>query len=244
MVVIAGGSYFAGHRIRAGALRRRRRPSSACHVDLESSRTRSPRRASFRRACISPKIEGRPDIENVQFVDARAGDDQIGARFDITLARDRHRAARPTRAWCACCRYVLENEDQLGAVALARHRLGARRRTPTRQRRSGDRQRAGQRAAQRRAPGRAHQGRRDAEDAAADAASASSTRDALIEALKSDPESGGAHQGRRGAGQAGPQRRAARRRRRVDMLRQKASQDDENLYVRVKAAEALSNIKP
>jgi HEAT repeat protein len=28
----------------------------------------------------------------------------------------------------------------------------------------------------------------------------------------------------------------------VDMLRQKASQDDENLYVRVKAAEALSNI--
>ena len=30
----------------------------------------------------------------------------------------------------------------------------------------------------------------------------------------------------------------------VDTLRQKASQDDENLYVRVKAAEALSDIKP
>jgi hypothetical protein len=30
----------------------------------------------------------------------------------------------------------------------------------------------------------------------------------------------------------------------VDMLRQKASQDDENTYIRVKAAEALSSIRP
>ena len=30
----------------------------------------------------------------------------------------------------------------------------------------------------------------------------------------------------------------------VDTLRQKASQNDENLYVRMKAAEALKNIKP
>jgi HEAT repeat protein len=69
------------------------------------------------------------------------------------------------------------------------------------------------------------------------------TRDALIDALKSDPNPAVRIKAvealanmTRGGTTLDPSM--------VDTLRQKASQDDENLYVRVKAAEALSNIKP
>ncbi|MGZ7033224.1 MAG: HEAT repeat domain-containing protein, partial [Thermoanaerobaculia bacterium] len=69
------------------------------------------------------------------------------------------------------------------------------------------------------------------------------TRDALIEALRSDPNPAVRIKAvdalAKLAGSGATLDSAA-----VDMLRQKASQDDENLYVRVKAAEALSKIRP
>src|SRR5438105_2790632 len=67
------------------------------------------------------------------------------------------------------------------------------------------------------------------------------TRAALIQALKSDPNPSvrlKAIEALTSLARSGVTLDPAA----VDMLRQKASQDDENLYVRVKAAEALSNI--
>jgi HEAT repeat protein len=72
---------------------------------------------------------------------------------------------------------------------------------------------------------------------------ASQTRDALIDALKSDPNPAvriKAVEALANMTRAGATLDPAM----VDTLRQKANQDDENLYVRVKAAEALSSIKP
>lgn len=72
---------------------------------------------------------------------------------------------------------------------------------------------------------------------------ATQTRDALIEALKSDPNPAvrlKAVEALIEIARSGEVLDTAM----VDTLRQKAAQDDENLYVRVKAAEALSQIKP
>jgi len=74
-------------------------------------------------------------------------------------------------------------------------------------------------------------------------ASTSPTRDALIDALKSDPNPAvrlKAVEALLNLAQHG----AVLDPEAVDTLRQKASQNDENLYVRMKAAEALKNIKP
>jgi vesicle coat complex subunit len=67
------------------------------------------------------------------------------------------------------------------------------------------------------------------------------TRDALIEALRSDPNPAVRIKAVEALAKmaSGGQQLAPEA---VDMLRQKASQADENLYVRVKAAEALSKI--
>ena len=70
-----------------------------------------------------------------------------------------------------------------------------------------------------------------------------STRDALIEALKSDPNPAvriKAVEALANMARSGSTFDTAT----VDTLRQKAAQDDENLYVRVKAAEVLSSIRP
>lgn len=68
-------------------------------------------------------------------------------------------------------------------------------------------------------------------------------RDTLIESLKNDPNPAvrlKAVEGLIEIARSGEALDAAM----VDTLREKAAQDDENLYVRVKAAEALSQIKP
>jgi HEAT repeat protein len=75
------------------------------------------------------------------------------------------------------------------------------------------------------------------------AASATNTREALIDALKSDPNPAvriKAVEALAKLASSGAQLDAAT----LDTLRQKASQDDENAYVRMKAAEALSTVKP
>src|SRR5262249_18321693 len=62
---------------------------------------------------INPNIEGRPDIQNVQFDRATSGDDQIQLAFDITSHVTV--TGRPTdKSMVRLTRYVLENEDQLG----------------------------------------------------------------------------------------------------------------------------------
>ena len=69
------------------------------------------------------------------------------------------------------------------------------------------------------------------------------TRDALIDALRSDPNPAvriKAVEALANMARNGAVLDAAT----VDTLRQKAAQDDENLYVRVKAAQVLGSIKP
>jgi HEAT repeat protein len=74
-------------------------------------------------------------------------------------------------------------------------------------------------------------------------ATGDSPRDALIEALRSDPNPAVRIKAvdalAKLAGSGATLDGTA-----VDTLRQKAAQEDENLYVRVKAAEALSKIRP
>jgi len=74
-------------------------------------------------------------------------------------------------------------------------------------------------------------------------ASGTPTRDALIEALKNDPNPAvrlKAVEALANGASAGKPLDAEM----LDTLRQKASQNDENLYVRMKAAEVLKNVKP
>jgi len=63
-------------------------------------------------ASISPNIEGRPDIQNVQFSDASPANEQIGVSFDITSHVTV--TGRPAdKSMVRLLRYVLENEDRM-----------------------------------------------------------------------------------------------------------------------------------
>jgi len=236
VVVIAGGSYFTGHRSRPVELQRT--PATLAAVQPYSIAESRVLPASL----ISPNIEGRPDIQNVQFDRTSTGDDQIQLAFDITSHVTV--TGRPTdKSMVRLTRYVLENEDQLGP---SRSRaIDWVRQTYSR-------------------PGNAdpeiavalanvlrtdeHQGVRikaaeTLKSLQPSAASATNTREALIEALKSDPNPAvriKAVEALAKLASSGAQLDAAT----LDTLRQKASQDDENAYVRMKAAEALSTVKP
>ena len=191
-------------------------------------------------ASISPQIEGRPDIQNVQFTDASPSNDQIGVSFDITSHVTV--TGRPTdKSMVRLLRYVLENEDK---------------QSPSRSR-AIDWVRSTY----------SHVGNPDPEITealanvlrnddnqgvrikAADTLQSlqstmtDGTRDALVEALKNDPNPAVRIKAvealaklARSGGTLDPDM--------VDTLRKKASQGDENVYVRVKAAEALSSIQP
>ncbi len=238
VVVIAVGSYLAGHRNAPLTLG----PTSA-RIDSVQPQIPAYSIAESRvlpASLVSPNIEGRPDIQNVQFVDPTPGDEQIGLAFDITSHVTV--TGRPTdKSMVRLLRYVLENEQRLG---------------PSRSRaidwvRATYSQPANTNAEITAALANVlrndeHQGVRiKAVDTlkTMPGTATSDTRDALIDALKSDPNPAVrikavealAKLARSGA-DLGPET--------VETLRQKAAQDDENVYVRVKAAEALSNIRP
>src|SRR5437763_15812109 len=60
-------------------------------------------------SAISPDIEGRPDIQNVSFVDSNVNNDDIGISFDITSHVTVR--GRPTdKSMVRLMRYVLESE--------------------------------------------------------------------------------------------------------------------------------------
>jgi hypothetical protein len=239
VVVLAGGSYFVGHRSQPVQIQ----PSAA---KIESMRPiAAPYSISESRvlpaSMINPNIEGRPDIQNVQFDRATTGD-QVSLAFDITSRVTV--TGRPTdKSMVRLMRYVLENEDQLGP---SRSRAIDWVRSTYSRPGNADPEIAAALANVLRND--EHQGVRikvaeTLNMLQPSVASASNTRDALIEALKSDPNPAVrikavealANLARTGA----PLDNET-----VNTLRQKASQDDENVYVRVKAAEALSNIKP
>ena len=242
VVIVAGGAFYAGHRLsptvqltptEAHVIGIQQPPPSIPYYSIAESRV-------LPAASISPQIEGRPDIQNVQFTDASQSNEQIGVSFDITSHVTV--TGRPTdKSMVRLLRYVLESED---------------RESPSRSR-AIDWVRATYAHVDKPDPEITealasvlrtdqHQGVRiKAADTLQSMQSAmtDSTRDALVEALKNDPNPAVRIKAvealaklARSGGVLDPEM--------VDTLRRKASQGDENVYVRVKAAEALSSIQP
>jgi len=230
-VIIAGGSYWFGHR--AVPIQIAPTPATvSAPYSIAESRVLAA-------SAISPDIEGRPDIQNVSFLDSNANNDDIGLSFDITSHVTVH--GRPTdKSMVRLMRYVLENEA----------------RTPSRSRaidwvkstysRPGNANPEIADALATVLRNDSHEGVRikAVETLNRMPASVSSdTREALIQALKSDPNPGvriKAVEALATLARSGATFDSAT----VDTLRQKAVQGDENVYVRVKAAEALSSIHP
>ncbi len=233
VVVIAGGSYFTGHRSRPVEIKETPAIVSQPYSIAESK--------VLPASLINPNIEGRPDIQNVQFDRTTSGDDQISLAFDITQRVTV--TGRPTdKSMVRLMRYVLENEDQLGpsrsrAIDWVRATYS----------RPGNADPEIATALANVLRNDEHQGVRikaveTLKNLQPSAASASNTREALIEALKSDPNPAvrikAVEALAKLASSGAPLDTLT-----LDTLRQKASQDNENAYVRMKAAEALSNVR-
>jgi len=243
VAVIAGGSYFAGHRNTTNNV-----------VPTHANVLRGPEVTSIQPAAysiaetrtlnsktLSPNIEGRPDIENVQFVDADPTDGQISLGFDIT----QHvtvSGAPSDKSMVRLLSYVMQSEDR---VSPSRARtIDWVRDTYTK---TGNADPEIAQALAKVLRNEQHEGVRikaiDTLNSLAPkvAVTAEPTRDALIEALKSDPNPAvrlKAVEALARMASSGQQLDPES----IDMLRQKANQNDENLYVRVKAAEALSTL--
>ncbi len=241
VVLLAGGGYFAGTRTAP------QRPGfTPAPVTIENAGMIRPLAIAETRVVdadvISPEIEGRPDITNVQFVDADARDNQIGVSFDIT-SRWTVTGNPKEKSMVRLLSYMIESE---GAGTPRSNTIDWVRRTysdPA----NADPEIAAALAKVLRTD--EHEGVRiNAVDTLTElppdaVAAGSPTRDALIGALKSDPNPAvrlKAVEALAKLASSGAAFDSAA----LDTLRQKASQHDENLYVRVKAAEALGSIKP
>lgn len=244
VAVLVGGGYFAGNRTQTVEIADRPAtigsvervgfsPSAASPLSIAESRV-------LPASALSPEIEGRPDITNVQFTDPDASDGEIGISFDIT-SRWTVNGNPKDRSMVRLLSYVLENQDTNAPRSEAIEWVRRTYSNPQ----NADPEIAAALAKVLRSS-EAHEGVRiHAVDTLSDLPTAGSngTREALIEALKSDPNPAvriKAVEALLALARSGAQLDPAT----VDTLRQKASQNDENLYVRVKAAEALSNIKP
>ena len=235
VAVIAGGGYYAGNRTQPIRLQ----PTAASISSIQPVAYSIAESRVLPASAMSPNIEGRPDIQNLQFVPAVAGDDKIGLGFDIT-SHVTVTGHPNDKSMVRLLRYVLENEDRMSpsrsrAIDWVR---------ATYSRPGADPEIAAALANVLRND--EHQGVRiKAAETLNNLGSAmpSDTRDALIEALKSDPNPAvriKAVEALARVLRSGGELDAEA----LNTLRQKASQGDENVYVRVKAAEALGSIHP
>lgn len=250
VVILAGGGYLAGTRGSQAVA-----PSSTI-AQTPAKITRVQARSPYQPVsadgmalaetrvldadALSPEIQGRPNIANVQFVDADPSDEQIGVSFDVT-SRWTVTGNPKDKSMVRLLSYMLENEETMTPRGNA---LDWVRRTYS------DPANANPDIANALAKvlrSDSHEGvriRALETLSTLPPAVAMQTRDAVIDALKDDPNPAVrikavevlANMVRGGGATLDPAM--------VDTLRQKASQGDENLYVRVKAAEALSNIRP
>jgi HEAT repeat protein len=191
---------------------------------------------------ISPVIEGRPDLQNVQFTDDNPNDPEIGVSFDLTSHVTV--TGKPTdKTMVRLLRYVLENEDHLNP---SRQRAIDWVRSTYSRERNPDPEIAAALANVLRND--THEGVRikaadTLKNLPASSSAEADTNRALIYALKNDPNPAvriKAVEALSNLAKGGTVLNAET----LDLLRQKASQGDENLYVRVKAAEALKNVHP
>src|SRR5579859_926465 len=109
VVVIAAGSFYAGHRAPVQLQQTQATLNNVTPISAPYSLAES---RVLPAADISPNIQGRPDIENVSFVDNNPNDPEIGVSFDIT--QHVTVTGKPTdKGMVHLLRYVLENEDHL-----------------------------------------------------------------------------------------------------------------------------------
>jgi hypothetical protein len=239
VVVLVGGGYFLGDRQQPSYVT----PATASAANENESPIRRVSTLAETRVldaeALSPVIEGRPNISNIQFVDDDAGDDEIAVSFDVTSRWTVNGNPRD-RSMVRLLSYMLENE---AAMTPRSNTLEWVRQTYS------DPQYADPEIANALAKVLRNDSHEGVRIRAVDTLTTlpptvgSQARDALIEALKSDPNPAvriKAVEALANMARNGEKLDPAM----VDTLREKASQNDENLYVRVKAAEALSNIKP
>jgi hypothetical protein len=239
VVLLAGGGYFFGTQTpQAPTAIRGFRETPSVKVEpanfLSIAETRT-----VDASALNPQIEGRPNINNVTFLDGDASDEQIKVAFDIT-SRWTVSGNPRDKSMVRLLSYMLESE---AGIAPRSNALDVVRRAYS------DPANADPEIAQALAKVLRNDEHEGVRIRALDTLSnlpanvAPSTRDALIEALKNDPNPAvrlKAVEALTNMAQSGATLDADA----VNTLRLKAAQDDENLYVRVKAAEALSNIKP
>ena len=232
VVIIAGGSYFAGHRTVAPAQNYQTPATVNSQYSLAESRV-------LPAAALSPTIEGRPNLENVTFNDSDPNDQTIDLSFDVTSHVTV--TGRPTdKSMVRLLRYVLENENTKVSPSRSRTIDWVR----TMYSKPGNAEPEITEALANVLRNDSHEGvrikavetlNRMPFNPSAD------TRQALIQALTTDPNPAvriKAVEALANLARGGASFDAAT----VDTLRQKAVQDNENVYVRVKAAEALSSI--
>ncbi len=237
VVVIAGASYFAGdrnaERLQPSDARIadvQVRPSAITPVSLAETRVLDAE-------SLSPEIQGRPNISNVQCVDCDDTDGKISVSFNVTT-RWTVTGDPKDRSMVRLAAYVTENQHAIGESG-AREWLRRTYSDPA----NADPEIAHAWAKVLRSD-EAHEGLRiGAVETLTNlpAATAATTREALIDALKSDPNPAvriKAVEALENLARSGAALDPAM----LDTLRQKAAQNDENMYVRVKAAEALKSI--
>jgi len=241
VAVIAGGSYYAGHR---APVRFEQTPATMASNNIRPIAATPAYSIAESRvlpaASINPDIQGRPDINNVTFADSSANGDQIGVSFDIT--QHVTVTGKPTdKSMVRLLRYVLENEDKLTqdrgrTIDWVRSTYS----------RPGNSDPEIAEALANVLRNDEHQGVRIKAVETLKTLSTpttSDTRSALIEALKNDPNPAvriKAVEALANLARKGEVLDEAT----LDTLRQKATQNDENAYVRIKASELLTSIRP
>jgi hypothetical protein len=236
VVLIAGGAYFAGNRTAPAPIPQ----TKATLTSVQPAPFSIAETRVLPASAISPDIEGRPNIQNVQFVDADPGDNRIGLSFDVT-SRVTVTGSPTDRSLVRLLSYVLENNN---TISPSRSRAIEWVRQTYSDPEYADPEIANSLAKVLR--GDEHQGvriRAVETLKTLPGSDSAETREALIEALRSDPNPAVRIKAVEALGnisKSGTPLDAAA----VDTLRQKASQADEIVYVRVKAAEVLSNIRP
>ena len=248
LTIIAGGSWFAGHHQKSSPTFTPATSAavlSAAPARIESVTPVSQVKYSIAESQVldagqlNQNIEGRPDIQNVSFIDPNPQDDTIGVSFDVTQHVTVN--GRPTdKSMVRLLSYVLENENSaMPSRAKAIDWIRAKYSDSAKS----DPEIARALASVLRKD--THEGVRikavETMNTLPAMSASPETRQALIEALKSDPNPAvrlKAVEALANLAKNGGTFDSAT----LDTLRQKATQDNENLYVRVKAAEALSNI--
>ena len=236
VAVLVGGAWFGGQRTAAPVVRSapvavERIPSASAIQPISLSESRV-----VDASALSPTIEGRPDISNIQFNESAQGGD-IAISFDVTSHWTVTGNPRD-KSMVRLVSYVLENQSSSVPGSTALESVRRVYSNPA----AADPEISG--ALAKLIRNEEHAGvRLQAVDTLKTLPPSVTSQEALIDALKSDPNPAvriKAIEALMQIAKSGATFNAAT----LDTLKQKASEEKEILYVRLKAAEALGSVKP